>query len=186
MGNAAAENRRVRQAITEAVFRLMKEKSYSDISVSDIVKEAQVARASFYRNFESKDAVISDVLQELHNEITSRVSQGFADRLLSRDAFVEHLESTLARILTKKAYVLALYSNGFGGRLQAIADIYIEELAGDMLYNSADKYVLYCVSGAGMNMIIHWLLDGAIESPHELAAACTDYFLQGLRQLPPR
>lgn len=183
MGNAALENKRVRGAITRALFQLMKEKNFSEISVSDIVSTAGVARASFYRNFETKEAVIENYLNWMHNDIIDFVSHGNLPQPKSRDRFIEYMENTLAHILTQKSYVLTLYRNGFGSEFQRIADIYIEEMAGDMLYSSADKYLLYCFSGAAVNMLIHWLLDGAVESPHELAIACTDLFLDIFRMV---
>lgn len=182
MGNAVMENQRVRQAITGAMFALMDEKSFSEITVSDIVREAGVARASFYRNFDTKEAVIDGFIRDFNADILPP-EPGFDEKNLSREALVQRMEYSFSRVLKKRSQVLALFNNGFGGHLQNIADLYVEELAGDMLYNSADKYMLYCFSGAGMNMLIHWLRDGGLESPHELAVACTDFFLRGRRDI---
>ena len=52
------ENHSVKSEIEQALLRLMTQKSYLDITVTDIVQEAKVARVSFYRNFAS----ISEVL----------------------------------------------------------------------------------------------------------------------------
>ena len=165
MGNAVLENKRVRSVITEAVFALMEEKPFLDIPISDIVRKAGVARASFYRNFDGKEAVIDAFILDVHRELTASVSRNNYSRRPTRAAFIQRLTNMLSLVLTKKTYVLALYHNGFGNHLQHIADMYIEDLAGDMLYNSADRYILYCFSGAAMNMLIHWLVDGTKESP---------------------
>lgn len=45
--------------ITSALFELMKAKPYADISITEICKSAGVARKTFYRNFESKTAIIA-------------------------------------------------------------------------------------------------------------------------------
>ena len=37
--------------IEQAFYDLMKEKDYTNITVTDIIKKAQVSRASFYRHF---------------------------------------------------------------------------------------------------------------------------------------
>ena len=37
--------------IEQAFYDLMKEKDYTNITVTDIIKRAQVSRASFYRHF---------------------------------------------------------------------------------------------------------------------------------------
>ena len=39
--------------IEQAFYDLMKEKDYTNITVTDIIKRAQVSRASFYRHFNS-------------------------------------------------------------------------------------------------------------------------------------
>ena len=185
MGNAHLENRRVKKSIMEAVFVLMKKKPFSEISVTDIVTQAGVARASYYRNFSSIESIIDYFIDELHQEITSGYSSQNYERYFSRDIFVSLFESAMTIVLSKKSYMLALYDNGFGSKLQYVADIYIETVAGDMSYHSANKYILYCFSGAIMNMLIHWLREGAEESPHELAQACADYFLHGLLEFLP-
>lgn len=45
--------------ITEALFKLLNNKSYDDITVTDICKEAGYTRMSFYRNFTSKEDILS-------------------------------------------------------------------------------------------------------------------------------
>ena len=185
MGNAHLENKRVKKAIMEALFILMKRKAFSEISVTDIVTQAGVARASYYRNFSSMESIVDYFIEDLHQEITgSNVAQNIAGHF-SRDLFVELFENAMTIVLSKKSYILSLYDNGFGGKLQYVADIYIETVAGDMSYNSVNKYILYCFSGAIINMLIHWLREGAEESPHELANACADYFLHGLLEFLP-
>lgn len=181
MGNAALENQRVRKAIVEALFDLMEKNPFSDITVSDIVSSAKVARASFYRNFASKEAVIDELINEFHKKIINDSSSP-AGRTETREEFIQRIEVSLNYVLQKRKYLLALHRNGFSSRLQTIADIYMEEIAGDMLYNSANKYLLYCFSGASMNMLIYWLEEGATESAHDLAVVSADFFYHFLKQ----
>ena len=51
--------------ITNAVLKLMQTTHLNDISICQICDEAGVGRASFYRNFDSKEAVISKHLKSL-------------------------------------------------------------------------------------------------------------------------
>ena len=44
--------------IVEALFRLMKRKTFSSITVTEICEEADVGRKTFYRNFELREDVI--------------------------------------------------------------------------------------------------------------------------------
>ena len=47
------------EKITDGLLELMGEKPFEKITVSDIVRRAEVGRASFYRHFDSKEAVES-------------------------------------------------------------------------------------------------------------------------------
>ena len=58
----------VRTSITQALFSLMAEKPYDAITVADIARRAQVARISFYRNFDSKDDVLARNAQRITEE----------------------------------------------------------------------------------------------------------------------
>ncbi|MGM9602740.1 MAG: TetR/AcrR family transcriptional regulator, partial [Faecousia sp.] len=58
-------NQYVVEHITDALLKLMQSNDFKDISISQICEEAGVGRASFYRNFESKEAVISRHLKTL-------------------------------------------------------------------------------------------------------------------------
>ena len=64
MDKRKERNRIVRTAITDAVFELMKQKQLDDITVTEIIQKAQVARISFYRNYESKEAVLAGLVED--------------------------------------------------------------------------------------------------------------------------
>ena len=67
------ENHSAKSEIEQALLRLMTQKSYLDITVTDIVQEAKVARVSFYRNFTS----ISEVLDSIHKVGADRLKGVF-------------------------------------------------------------------------------------------------------------
>mgnify|MGYP000376362802 FL=1 len=46
--------RRSRQYLVEALIHLMDQKTIDEITVHDLVEEAQVARSTFYSQFEDK------------------------------------------------------------------------------------------------------------------------------------
>jgi AcrR family transcriptional regulator len=66
-------------AIFEAAERLLANVPLHDISVADIIKEAKVARATFYFYFSSKYAVVVGLLERVMDEIYD-VVQPFRDR----------------------------------------------------------------------------------------------------------
>ena len=58
-------NRRVKESITTTLLHLLNQKSISEISISEIISKAGVARASFYRNYSSKENVITTLIAEI-------------------------------------------------------------------------------------------------------------------------
>ena len=53
--------------------------------------------------------------------------------------------------------------------LLAVINDFVVDAYGDMPSSSISKYELYYYSGAFYNMVIHWLEDGAKESPEDMA-----------------
>ena len=66
---AAFDNHTVKREIAKAFMELMTKKTYLDITVTDIVITAGVARASFYRNFGSIGDVIDLIVDEMSEEL---------------------------------------------------------------------------------------------------------------------
>ena len=61
-------------SVYDRLMDLITEKLYMDISVTDIVTRAGVARASFYRNFNSIDDVINAISDEILEELIEDLS----------------------------------------------------------------------------------------------------------------
>ena len=70
---AKNEGYSVKREIMDAVMQLMGMKNYMDITVTDIVNTAGVARASFYRNFTSISDVIDSITSEVSEEMIEEV-----------------------------------------------------------------------------------------------------------------
>ena len=75
------ENHSAKSEIEQALLRLMTQKSYLDITVTDIVQEAKVARVSFYRNFAS----ISEVLDSIADATAEKLNIEFLPMLDTTD-----------------------------------------------------------------------------------------------------
>ena len=68
-------NRQVKIKISRALIKLMEQMPFSDITVTDIVQTAGVARASYYRNFESKEEVLIKVTDYIMNEYSKKAAK---------------------------------------------------------------------------------------------------------------
>lgn len=180
MSKASMDNMRVKNQITEGLFSLLRQKPFSEITVTDIVKEAKVARASYYRNFENKEQIIEAAMDSLRDELMNDIKYDDDEQIFNLENAKAGFEKALICCLIRKADLLALYHNGFGSLIQQTFNRYILEFAGNMPARSIDRYKLYFISGAVTNVLIEWLNEGAKEPPKEIAALCADYFSGGI------
>lgn len=63
-----ARNAYVIEHITDALLKLLRDKPIGDISVSELCDLAGVGRASFYRNFESKEDILRGYIDKIFKE----------------------------------------------------------------------------------------------------------------------
>lgn len=180
MSRGAQENERVRRQITEALFSLMERQSFSSITVTQIIAEAGVARASYYRNYGDKEDIINAWMERLHDELQPADTQ--ADHLvaLSEQSMAEGFERSLTKFLSMKSYVLTLYRNGFSSLIQTTVNRYVKRMIGQPTKGSVDQYKLYFIAGAASNVLITWLNNGAVESPRTIARSCARWIASGV------
>ncbi|MGM9662303.1 MAG: TetR/AcrR family transcriptional regulator [Oscillospiraceae bacterium] len=157
-------NLRVKANITNTLFSLMEKKSLADIHVSEIVKGAGVARASFYRNYCSKEDVlitlVRDVLEAFYQE--SHLEQGtiytYDNVLLSFQYFRRY-----------RKYMLDLYRSGFMSVVLEELNHFHENIEGNMPSSSIERYHLYMYTGALLNTALVWLAADDQTSPEDMA-----------------
>lgn len=70
-----ARNAYVIEHITDALLKLLKDKPVGDISISELCDLAGIGRASFYRNFESKEDILRSYINKIFKEWTDESYQ---------------------------------------------------------------------------------------------------------------
>ena len=67
-----------RMCITEAIVALLQTTEYQKLKISDIVKKAGVARASFYKYYDSPYTALTDYLQIIITEYLEEAQEKIA------------------------------------------------------------------------------------------------------------
>lgn len=74
MDKRVEANQKVKRKIENALFTLLNRKNFSTITVTDIVQTAGVARASYYRNFRSKEQIIETYMANQRHDIADLIT----------------------------------------------------------------------------------------------------------------
>ncbi len=82
-----------KKAIKDAFLQLIKEKSYGNITITDIAKRAMINRKTFYMHYETKENLYNEITDELLEEITPPIVYEGIHSLKGKDqrAAVTHL-----------------------------------------------------------------------------------------------
>ncbi len=150
-----------KDCVIEALFKLIEEKEYEKISLTEIAEKAGVSRNAIYRNFESKDMILKTYIHDISRDIaikfTEKNIKGYNDYIYF---LIENLY--MHREICKKLYdaklqiVLLDAFMMIKGRFEV--DKYIK-----------DYYENYRI-GAFFSVYLTWLENGCKETPDELFA----------------
>ena len=156
----------VRRQITNAVLQLMTEKSYMDITVTDIINTAQVARASFYRNYNS----INDVIDAIVDEMSEEFVEDIYPVLNSTDerTWREYLFNHFYRFTRKQRHMDEFHPQNISV-LFARMDQKMQQKGASLPSDTMrDKYLAIGKMGLINNITKKWMDNGMKETPEEM------------------
>lgn len=154
-----------------AFISLLENKSLQKITVTDIVKEANISRATFYSYFNNKDDVIEYTIEKHLNDITLILSKNL---LFKEPILIEMLTFILENRVVFDAWV-KYYPN-----IDSIITTYIKEmiLNSDIVdldlqlrqgYQVSEKFALDLYVMTTKSIILNWITHGYEETPEEVA-----------------
>lgn len=156
----------VKAQIASATAKLLREKSYLDITVSDIVNEAGVARVSFYRNYGSIADVFDDIAGEAFSEITNEIMPVLEgkDKRKWKELLYNmfyHFPKHHSLNLEKRQENINLLFSRMMLKLQETEALKSPE-------NLGEKYLSFGKLGLIVNIIKKWMADGQKEEPEDM------------------
>lgn len=162
------EDKSVCKTLRTALLELLAEKPYVDISVTDIVNRAGVARISYYRHFSS----VNDIVNSIVDELTERLIDNVYTLVNSKD---------------KEKWIIALtdffeftgekgnkYFKNITDSNMAVIFVRVAERLKNVKYdppceNANDKYNLVGKLGLIESIARSWIINGMQEDPQDMA-----------------
>ncbi len=153
---------RSKSLIREAFYKLLTIKPYVTITVTDIVREADINRATFYAHY----SCIADLLQEINNEIIEKLKEILSK--FSLDRFCDNPTSLLFEVskfiddnIDKYKILLEkTYSNDF---MDYVTNLFVEYISNDLSIPESIKkdrafpLRVYYAAGGISTLYLNWL-----------------------------
>lgn len=168
-------NKLVKVKVARALVKLMEKQKFSDITITQIVQTAGVARASYYRNFDSKEEILIKVTDDIWYDYKKR-SKELHQEYFSYDSIL----LAFRYFKTYQKFMLSVCNAGLAYIYLEMLDKHIEEMAGDMPYNDINRYAIYYYSGALYNVFLKWLENDMKERPEVMAEMFYNIITKGL------
>lgn len=165
--------RRTKKLLRQALTRLMQQKDFKSITVSDVVREADINRGTFYAHYRDvydlRERIEAEMIEDFRGMIAGlRPSEAVTlQPVLSRA--VDYLEEN-REIVTALIKVTGV--DGFGKKL-----IYVLEecrLEGMPFRTVEDVYVARFVATGVVGMLEKWIMEPQPVPKHEMIALMAD------------
>ena len=169
---------KTRAAIFAAFSELLAEKSYSRITVQEIIDKANVGRTTFYAHFETKDDLLKALCQELFGHIISSAmdcthTHGlYSDSSAPESVFchlLQHLRENDNNILgllsCESSEIFLRYFKDSLNELIQTQFISLHPYTGSGI---PQDFLVNYISGSFVEMVLWWIKGHMRQTPEEL------------------
>lgn len=170
--SSTQENSLMKDCIFTALIKLMEQKNFEDITVTEIAKKAGVSRMTYYRNYSSKEDILIQHFDESTRALIQQVKlhPDISPYQLCCQFFSFFQEHSSLVDQMFQAVMLKLMLR----RLTETTDYLFHEITKPDLPDNQLKYQLHFITGGLFSLLLHWIETGKKESPQEMAALAGD------------
>lgn len=188
-----------RQRLLDGLARVLTERSYSELTIADIVAAAHVSRRTFYEHFEGKEACLLALCERLSTEVLVLIAQGYdptADWVEQLQgvtlAYLRSLQAQPALVRSLYLELMAIGPAGLAMRRrigQRFAQFLMMQVelakAREPGKRSLSPALATAVVGGINELILQAIEDGQTERLAELAPTVTEFVQAVLKSLEP-
>ena len=157
--NNEEKNTYVKQQITSTLLKLLENKDLNCISIKELCDVANVGRASFYRNYESKE----DVIRQYSNILIQQWGKEFESN--PNSSIFNFFESLFTHFEQNKTFYLCLHKMHMS---QIILDTIKQTMQINSDLPSKEAYGRSWLAYGIYGLIEEWIARGMLESPAQM------------------
>lgn len=162
--NLTTRNQHIRLCIARSLLKLMEDKPFEKITITEIVNNANVSRMTFYKYYRSKLEVLSDYMYEIMNDYMKE-SKMRTDIGHFRD--YKHICHCFTFFKQYSSFILTLIRANMHAVIMNALNDYMDTYV--LQVSEYSRYELYYYSGALCNTYLKWIESGMQETPEEIA-----------------
>lgn len=170
MGNHSnnAENQLVKECIYTSLTTLMKSQEFRDITITEIARKAGVSRMAYYRNYGSKEEILTGYLDDLF--------QIYFNELVEHDKIdvYQFTYKFFVYFRKNKTLILNLIRANLSLLILDRFDIYLSSIFMKLINRypptKSDTLYMHFLAGGLYKVFIEWIKNGLKESDEEMTA----------------
>ncbi len=161
-------NKLVVESLQGALIKLIGQKPYDSITVTELCRKAGVSRMAFYGNFQTKDDIFRRIVVDLHKEMMAQVGSPFR-----QPVSVKWYEDVFRFVSDKSDVLEPIFASGYSDKYLQLVNSMV------MRYKATSQEQIYrrlVWTGGIINAVSHWLSNGKNVSPQQMALCCDKVF----------
>lgn len=166
---------KTRDAIFRAFSKLLEAKRFENITVQEIIDEANIGRSTFYAHFETKNELLKSMCTEIFHHVFTEHPPQEADHDFSEGSrsLEQKLEHILYHLRENKLNLKGLLASESGELFMRYFREYLVDLflkyKDDFLFNVPDDYLLNHLVGSFSETVKWWISKDTSYTPEEMA-----------------
>lgn len=175
---------KTRKAIFEAFTRLLERKSYGNITVQDIIDEANIGRSTFYSHFTAKEDLLKSLCTDIFDHVFSEelMKEKTHDFSEAEGSMKQKITHILYHLYDSRSFLKRLLSGENGEIFMRYFKQYLTQVfESSLTKNDSDIPMDYMLNHTVCDLAetVRWWLKKDKYSPEEIAEfymATTPYF----------
>ncbi len=160
-------NRLTRECLQTALIHMMSEKPFEQITITELVKRSGVSRTAFYRNYASKDMILTELSNAFFGELTKSLSG-----VVTREDFYRWYLDAFQTVHNHAATFQLLMQSHLPKRKLIGTDVILEKVRPSA--TPEEHYRLVALENGFAAILASWFLSGMKESVEFMARFCVE------------